>query len=465
MPYDGPAGFVHLHVHSVYSLLDGVATPDQMFAECKTRGWPALAITEHGNLASMPDAHFASIEHGIKYIPGIEMYFNDSARRRDELVALLKSKGFAINQAKDSGEREILDIYDQVAKNRHITILAKNAVGVRNLICMATDAWQNEFRGYPRITFDDLIKFKDGLIVLSGCLNGLISHEIRKYGRYQDFMAARRDSDAVKKHILKFRELFGDDFYIELQMPCLPHEDGKIDDYMIFWILNSYANEYGIKKVLTNDTHYMSKSDAILQRIMMATKQKTSINDPELFYSKTDEQYFKTRAELWDTFKSNKYHEHVKDWHFNDMCDNTLEVARKCETYTLDKSPKVPNYENAYGKLVAKVKSELAKRGLNNIKKRYLMDNRMVTYTEQAAIELRRIENKNFSSYFLITEDLVNHSVVNMRSPVGPRGSVGGSLVCYLLGITSLDPLAWGLSFDRFLSESRGGKLLNIKLE
>jgi DNA polymerase-3 subunit alpha len=197
---------------------------------------------------------------------------------------------------------------------------------------------------------------------------------------------------------------------------------------------------------------------------MMAISQKLTIDSPNLFHVNSSEQFLKTRAELYETFKTHRYSEKVSDEDFEEMCNNTLWVADRCETFKPDTSLKIPSFEEDVKKLRYLVAKGLKERGFDKCTKKYVVDNKSVTYLEQTKIELERILEKGFASYFMITQDLIKWGQ-SQGWCFGPRGSVGGSLVCYLLGISSINPMVRGLSFDRFLSQSRGGYILNIKAE
>lgn len=442
--YDGPNAFVHLHCHTVYSTLDGVQTPEQLVGTTADRGWPAVAVTEHGHMASVPDNYFAAKERGIKYIPACEIYFNDYEPLRRQMV----ERGESIPELKKTNP----DLHSRIMRNRHVTVLAKNMAGFHNLIHLTTEAWEKGYYYRPRIWFDQLAERHEGLIVLSGCLNGPISHELRNKN------LKNRDGRGAIDYLHKFLDVFGSDFYIEMQMPCLP--DYK--DYIIFWALNKLAIQYKLPKVMTNDAHYIDRRDFETQKLMMAVDQGVTVDSPDLFHVNSSEQYLKTRAELYQTFKSREYSKNVTDADFEEACNNTLAVAEKCDFFKPDTQPKIPTSDADVQELKRMVGTELIRRGLHKCTRKYVVDNREVTYTDQAKIELNRFIEKGFASYFLITRSLIQYSL-SIGAPVGPRGSVGGSLVCYLLGITELDPLKWGLSFDRFLSPARGGYNLNIK--
>jgi DNA polymerase-3 subunit alpha len=461
--YTGPKDFVHLHNHTVYSVLDGVATPEQYADECAKRGYVAMSATEHGHMASVPDMHFAFRKQGLKYIPGCEIYFNDYEPFRKKVGDL----GIKLKKIRE--DKPFLA--QRISRNRHLTILCKNEVGFHNLIKLTTEAYQFGFYYRPRIWFDKLCEYKEGLIILSGCLNGPVAHEIRLDAQmhFEENKKPERvkglDQTAVQ-YIKKFKKVFGDDYFMEVQMPCLP----EIYDHVAFWKLVEYSDKYGIPIVLANDSHYLNRADFYIQKVMMAVGQGTTIDDPNMFHVNSDEQYMKTRAELWATFKNNSYSDKVDDRKFEEMCDNTLLVADKCSGIDPDTNLKIPDWSTIEAgkdgdkELCRIAMKGLKKKGLDKVKKKYLVDGRMVTYTEQMKIELDRFISKGFASYFLLTWDMLMYGK-KQGWPFGPRGSAGGSLVCYLIDIHALDPLKWELSFDRFMASSRGGYQLKVTME
>jgi DNA polymerase-3 subunit alpha len=259
------------------------------------------------------------------------------------------------------------------------------------------------------------------------------------------------------EYVKMFKDAFGEDYYMELQMP------GVENDVFTFQTSIMLADHYKIKTVLANDSHYMERKDFQVQKIMMAIAQETTVDSPTLFHVNSDEQYFKTRHELYDRFISNDYSKGLAVSDFEKSCDHSLEIADKCEEIEFNTDPKIPIIKNADEELRRQVATRLFILGLHKINKRFVIDGREVTYTDQAKIELNRFIEKGFASYFLITKDIIEHGK-KQGWPFTARGSAGGSLVCYLLRITSVDPLAWGLSFDRFLAPSRGGYMLNINM-
>jgi DNA polymerase-3 subunit alpha len=465
--YKGPSDFIHLHCHSVYSALDGVATIDQYAQACLDRGWPSMAITEHGHMASVPEFYLTFKDKGLKPIFGCEIYFNDYEPLRQQLDKQ-GTKYRSIDWRKENPE-----LAARISRNRHLTVICKNEIGYQNLIKLTTQAYKNGLFGmgrmqFNRIWFDKLCEFKEGLIILSGCLNGPVAHELRyravtdREGNIVEDRDLKTCLTAAVNYIKKFKKEFGEDYYIELQMPGISAEGPFPDDVVVFKQLIQLADHYKIKTVLANDTHYLKREDFILQKIMMAVAQDTTIDAPDLFHVNSDEQYMKTRAELWQRF-TEEYSSGIDSQAFEQMCDHTMEIYDKCSSIVLDTSPKIPEIEDAGDKLRKIVATELRKRGLDKVKQKYIIDGREVTYLEQAKIELNRFIDKGFASYFLITRDLVQFGR-EQGWPFNPRGSAGGSLVCCLLGIHNIDPLKWGLSFDRFLSPSRGGYMLDVRM-
>jgi len=418
--YTGPSEFVHCHSHTIFSTLDGCVSPHQYAEECGKRGYPAIAITEHGHMASVPDMYFASRKHGVKYIAACEIYFNNYEPIRRQFV----QDGGKLKQL---GEDDDL-LSQRFRRNRHMTILCKNETGLHNLIKLTTLAHEFGFYYAPRIWFDKLREYKEGLIILSGCINGPVAYELRLDAQYLQETGKRaprlegRDHTAVQ-YIKMFQEEFGEDFFLEVQMPCLP----ELYDYAVFRMLTEYGDRYGIKVVLTNDAHYMTRKDFEVQKVMMAVSQGRTVDDPELFHVNSDEQFMKSRAELWATFKNNKYSKAVSDSQFEEMCDNTLLIAERCEPLELDTNPKIPEWTqvepgvDADKKLRKIVAAALVRRGLHKNDKKYIIDGREVSYVEQTKIELDRFIDKGFASYFLITQDLLQYGH-RQGWPFGPRG-------------------------------------------
>lgn len=436
--------FVHLHTHTHYSPLDGCATPKEYFEECAKRNYKAIAITEHGNMASVPDCYWLSRDTGIKYIPGVELYYNDGEAKRKEIVQNLTSNGKKVS---DMGD----DDKNRYNRHRHLTVLCKNMIGYKNLLNIRHESYLHGFYRKPRTSFDMIKRHHEGLIILSGCMNGPISFEIMEYINKQKTLG-KKFCNIYLKNALKiardFKNLMGDDYYIELQMP------GVENDVELFRELLKIAKVLNIKAVLTNDAHYIDEQDYELQRIMMAIDQGTTVDSEKLFISDSKSGYLKTRQQLRETFTSSYMDDNITLDDFELMCDNTIEITNKCTKFEPDLDFKLPVIENADDKLKKLTGMQLIKMGLHKDKR----------YIHRLKHELDRIIEKEFSSYFLICRDIVKKST-DMGMPVGPRGSAAGSLVCYLIGIHDIDPILMNLSFERFLSSSRGGKLLEAHMD
>lgn len=460
--YTGPSEFVHLNLHSTYSPLSGVASVDQYTDKAAELGHTAMAVTEEGNVASVPDAYFACKSKKMKYICGCVVYYNDYEPIRQEMVKL--------DQNVQDLRRTNVDLFQRISKNRSLTILCKNKTGFNNLIKLTTSAWKEGLFGRPRVWFKQLVEHKEGLIILSGGPNGPIEHEL-----YLDLYSKEMTGETqfnrttadrtYKQYVEMFKAEFGDDFYLELQMPCMP----ELYDDKIFRLQHVIAKQNGLKCVLTNAVHYLQPNDQELQKVMAAIQQGTYVDDPALMISDTDQLYYKSRAELWATYQNNAYSKQMpEDW-FEVLCQNTLDVAEKCEKFDPDTSPKIPDWSaieagvDADKELLKIVREQLKERGLDKIDTVFTIDGKDVTYTQQAELECQRFIDKGFASYFLITQDLVKYGK-SRGWPFGPRGSAGGSLVVYLLGITSINPMLWRLSFDRFMASSRGGYMLKVKM-
>lgn len=426
--YVGPSDFVHLHCHSILSFLDGVATPEQYASECHKRGWSAMALTEHGHMASVPDLYHSFKKYNLKPIFGCEIYYNDWEPERQKI----ESKGIKVRSPK--WRKENVELASRISRNRHLTVICKNETGFHNLIKLTTQAYETGLFGvgvkqFNRIWFDKLCEFKEGLIILSGCLNGPICHELRtidittRDGEVVRTRTSKERLDEAVKYVKKFHKEFGEDYYIELQMP------GVEGDLEVFQMLIQLADKFKIKTVLANDSHYMTRDDYNVQKIMMAIAQGVTVDSPDLFHVNSDEQFFKTRAELWDRYVSAGYNKGFDNKVFEDMCDNTLEVADKCQKIIIDGSPKIPIITNADEELRILVATRLKQLGFHNSKEKFPIDGRMVSYVEQAKIELDRFIDKGLSSYFLITRNLIQYGKAN-GWPFGPRGcSIPSSLI------------------------------------
>jgi len=415
--------FTHLHVHSYYSLMDGLNSPADLVKAAKDAGQTALAITDHGTLSSHREMQIACAEQGIKPILGVEAYISPTDR-------------FDRSSKTDKS----------IQAYNHIILLAKNKKGLENINILQEIAWNEGFYHKPRIDREILFQYKEGIIVLSGCMNGIMAKCIEK--------GDMKDAEMLLK---TFKKEFGDDFYVEIQA----HNDKPINDGLI-----KLADELKIKMVATSDAHYAKEEDRILEEAMLIlstspkpdkeadfemSRQMKSMSDrfnylyPDRKISFEDYNLFiQSRSEIEADFNKVGFDR-------IDIYENTMEIADKIAEYDfnrgLDLLP-VPK-TNADQKL-----SEMAFEGLERLR---LRENWLGNdiYDQRLIEELEIIKDKNFASYFLVVADMVNWAK-SQGILVGPgRGSAAGSLVCYALGITDVDPIEFDLLFFRFINPER----------
>lgn len=395
--------FVHLHLHTEYSLLDGAIRINELIEQAKAYRMPAVAITDHGNLFGAIEFFKKARKADIKPIIGCEVYVAPQSR-------FDKAK---IN--KDPGMPEEASF--------HLTLLVENDQGYRNLTRLITCSYFEGFYYKPRIDTEILSKYSNGLIALSGCIKGEIPYNIV----YENF---ERAVETAKK----LKEIFGSNFYLELQANDLPEQ--KIANKGLIEI----SNKYQIPVVATNDCHYLYKSDAKAHEILLCIQTGKTIQDEKRLKFQTDDFYFKSPEEMYSAFSEIPV-----------ALKNTLVVAEKCN-FNLDLNGyRIPKYILPDGYLEEQYLRELAFKGLNERFK----GKPSQEYIERLERELNVIIDMGFSSYFLIVSDFINFAR-SKKIPVGPgRGSAAGSLVAYALKITDVDPIKYGLLFERFLNPER----------
>ena len=410
--------FTHLHVHSYYSLMDGLNSPKELCQAALDAGQTAIAITDHGTLSSHRDMQIAAKELGIKPILGVEAYISPTDR-------------FDRSSKTDKS----------IQAYNHIILLAKNKKGLENINILQEIAWNEGFYHKPRIDKEVLKEYAEGIIVLSGCLNGLIAKAIEK-----------NEFDSAKDILKDFKQTFGEDFYVEVQS----HNPKEINEKLL-----ELADELKIKPVATGDAHFAKGEDKVLEEAMLilSTSPKAdkdsdfemsrNMNDmlerfnylyPDRRISFQDMNLFiQTRSEIESDFVESG----IKR---TDIYTNTMEIADKVGEYdfsqNLDLLP-VPK-TNADKKLRQLAEEGIKKLGLTTQE-----------YMDRLDEELGVIASKNFASYFLVVGDMINWAKEN-DIRVGPgRGSAAGSLVCYALGITDVDPIKYNLLFFRFINPER----------
>jgi len=406
------AEFVHLHNHSHYSILDAISTIDGIIESAVQNKMSAVALTDHGVLFGALEFYIKAKEAGIKPIIGSEVYIVTEGSRFD------KTKG-----SKD--EESDLAVRNKKTHYKHLVLLAKNEIGWKNLIKLITIGHTEGFYYKPRIDFEVLEKYKDGLVALSSCIGGVVSTYL-----------VDGDYEGAKKMAKKFKEIFGDDFYLEVQNHFIDKEQPVLQG------MPRLSKELGIKLVATNDCHYIKQEHAIPHNIFISIQDKNSVRDIYQLKYGTDQVYFKTAEEMYQAFKD-----------FPEAIETTLEIAEKCNLeIELGKNylPHFPIPEDAGVKTPDEYLEKLAWEGLQ---KRYKTITREVE--DRLKYELDVIKRMGFSTYFLIVHDFINQAR-KMGVAVGPgRGSAAGSIVSYALGITNIDPLKHDLLFERFLNPER----------
>ena len=391
--------FVHLHVHTEFSLLDGAARIKKLVKLAKEYGMPAVAITDHGNMFGATRFFDACKDVGIKPIFGTEFYV-------DEDLTVKKGK----------------------QKFAHLVILAKNEQGYKNLSMLNTIAYRDGFYYKPRIDYKTLEKYHEGLICLSACLGGDVPRLILE-----------QQYDKAEELIMWFKNLFGDDYYLEIQHNKLS------DQEIVNAKLREYSKKFNIKLVATNDVHYLMEDDSEMQDVLMCVAMQKNVDDPDRFKFPTDELYFKTYDQMLAGLPNDE-----------EALATTLEIADKCNYEFVYGHYLFPKYvpEGGYNEEVGLTPKEYF---VNLIDKG--VERRYGGYTEQirnrVASEMAVIEKQGFIEYFLIVWDYIN-AARNMGISVGPgRGSGAGSLIAYAIGITNIDPLKFDLLFERFLHSER----------
>jgi len=400
------SAFVHLHLHSEYSLLDGACRIADIPKKAKEMGHTAVAITDHGVLYGAVAFYKACKENDIKPIIGCEVYV---ARRTMQ-----------------DRERE----YD--AKSYHLILLAENETGYRNLIWLVSKAFTDGFYSKPRIDLDLLQGHTQGLIALSACLAGYIPQSILA-GEY----------DKAEQHALQMQALFGKDrYFLELQ------SHGMDADRTVCEGILALSEKTGIPMVATNDVHYLNRQDADTQAILMCVQTGNVITDGRPIGFETNEFYYKSTAEMQALFGT-----------YKGALENTVRIADMCQfDYTFGEV-QLPRYHPENGMAPAEYLRSLAMAGLENKLNSGVIhpDEKYPRemYLERIDYELSVIEKMGYSEYYLVVWDFVHHAKT-AGIPVGPgRGSGAGSLVAYLIGITDIDSLKFDLLFERFLNPER----------
>ncbi|PKM47186.1 MAG: DNA polymerase III subunit alpha [Firmicutes bacterium HGW-Firmicutes-8] len=390
-------GFIHLHVHTEYSLLDGAARVKELVAAAAAKGMPALAITDHGSMFGIVEFYKAAKKAGVKPILGCEVYV--APRTMEE---------------REPGKDDA---------NYHLVLLAENKTGYRNLLHIVSEAYTRGFYYKPRTDKDTLRRYSEGLIAFSACLGGEIPTAV-----------LNRQYDRAREAAREYEEIFGrGSFYLELQEHCLEGQ-GTVNTELV-----KISRETGIPLVATNDLHYIKKEDAEVQDVLLCIGTGRTVEDEDRMAFGTPEFYLKDAREMALLFGE-----------YPDALANTEKIAERCNV-TLDfDHTYLPDYRIPAGHTADSYLRQICLEGLAG---RY--PDAGDDITNRLDYELKVISDMGFPGYFLIVWDFIRFAREN-GILVGPgRGSAAGSLVAYVLGITNIDPLKYDLLFERFLNPER----------
>jgi len=392
--------FTHLHLHTVYSLLDGAIRIEDLMKHVSASGMRAVAMTDHGNMFGTIDFYESAKKNGIKPIIGSEMYVAPGSRTE---------------------QREMENLAD--GRAYHLILLAKNETGYKNLIQLSSKAYTEGYYYKPRIDYDLLAEHSEGLIASTACLAGEVNRRL-----YQG------ETEKAQALAGKLSDIMGrGNFFLEIM------HHGLKEETVVAKGAADLAKKMNLPLLLTNDAHFLRREDQKAQEIMLRIQTNKKINDP-LNFAFNDEFYVKSPAEMRSIFPE-----------LPEAANNTMLVADMVDLNFNFGVPLLPDFQTPRGLSLGEYLDELSRTGL----KRLFHGEAPAEYRERLEYELSVIHNMKFDGYFLIVADFIAYAR-NQKIPVGPgRGSAAGSLVAWSLGITNLDPLKYNLLFERFLNPSR----------
>ncbi len=401
------ADFVHLHLHTEWSLLDGAIRVKDLPQKLEEYKMPGCAITDHGTLFGIIHFYKTLKDAGFKPLIGCEFYVAEGSRFNKKT-----------SKRGDTGY--------------HLVLIAKNYQGYKNLLKLATIAYLEGFYYKPRIDKEVLAQYKEGLICLSACLEG----EIPRL-----FLEGKKEK--ARETAKWFKDVFGEDFYLELQRNDLEEQE-KVNAFLL-----ELGEDLGIKTVATADCHYLNKEDVKAHDVLLCIQTGHKLSDPDRFRFNTDKLYFASGEEMLERFSDVS----------KEAVSNTLEVFEKVNLEIpmgeiLFPKATVPEGQTPEDVFVKEAKKGLEKR-LKDLEEKGLLAADKEIYRKRLEMELEVIIEKGYASYFLIVSDFIKWAK-SRGIPVGPgRGSAAGALTSYALGITNIDPIRWGLLFERFLNKER----------
>ncbi|MGH2574436.1 MAG: DNA polymerase III subunit alpha [Ignavibacteria bacterium] len=421
------AEFIHLHNHSHYSLLDAICTTDGLIDAAKEFNMPAVALTDHGVMYGAMDFYKKAKAKGIKPIIGCEVYIITKGSRFEKGK---DSSSVDIGFRNTNGGSQIRQAGSKKGGYNHLVLLAKNEKGYKNLLKLTSIAHTEGFYYKPRIDTEVLKQYSNGLVALSACAGGVVSSHL-----------VRGDYNEARESAIIYKEIFNDDFYLEIQNHGVDIERPILEN------MPKLSQELGIKLIATNDIHYIKHEHHIPHNIYLyintdLSRDKEGKNlEVDLRYG-TDQVYFKSSEKMCSLFKD-----------FPEAIVSTLEVSEKCNLELpqgIYHMPDFPIPENTGADNLDDYLDKMANEGLSN-KIKNITSAELDRLNEELAV----IKKMKFSGYFLIVSDFVKYAK-EKKQLVGPgRGSAAGSLVCYALDITNVNPLKYNLLFERFLNPER----------
>ncbi|MBN1998482.1 DNA polymerase III subunit alpha [candidate division KSB1 bacterium] len=393
--------FVHLHNHSHFSLLDGACRIDDLVAMAAELEMPALALTDHGNLFGAIEFYQKCLKSGVKPIVGSEVYVAPRSCHEKKSIPGIKGTSF------------------------HLVLLCKNEIGYKNLMKLVSLGYTEGFYYKPRVDIELLRTYNKGLVALSACLKGEVAGNI-----------LYRDLEHAREVVQKYRDIFGENFYLEVQ------DHNIVDEDKVRAGVFQLAAETGVKVVATNDIHYLQKEHWAAHDVLLCLQTGKDYGDPSRMRYTSHELYFKNTDEMMQLFHATP-----------EVLENTMEVAEKCNLMMDFKTYHLPQFKIPESDEIKTLDDYLRKLAYVGLKSRY--ENLTPEIRKRLDYELSVIKQMGYAGYFLITYDFIKYAR-EKGIPVGPgRGSAAGSLVAYSLRITNLDPLKYGLLFERFLNPER----------
>lgn len=390
--------FVHLHLHTEYSLLDGACRIENLLDTAQARGDTAVAITDHGVMYGAVDFYKAAKKRGIKPIIGCEVYVAQRTR--------------------------FDKMHELDAENRHLVLLCENNTGYQNLIAMVSKAWTEGFYSKSRVDFDLLREHHEGLIALSACLAGEVPRAL-----------TAGDYSGAKEAALRYRDIFGENhFFLELQ------DHGLREQKMMNPSIIKLSKETEIPLVVTNDCHYINLEDSKMHHILLCIQTNHTVEDEDGMEFGSDQFYYKSEEEMRALFPE-----------YPEAADNTALIAERCNVEFTFGQTKLPHFDTPNGQENTAFFKEKCYEGLHE----HYGENPDAALIERLEYELNTIQNMGYVNYYLIVYDFVRYAK-EVGIPVGPgRGSGAGSLAAYCIGITGIDPIQYDLLFERFLNPER----------